>query len=61
MSGFKSYKIRDGVHIPSDKYRKGWNNIFGNKTQSTKGLDGASKTKKTGTIIFSKNKVTKTV
>lgn len=61
MSGFKSYKIRDGVHIPSDKYRKGWNDIFGTKTQLTKGLDGASKTKKTGTIISSKNKVTKTV
>ena len=61
MSGFKSYKIRDGVHIPSDKYRKGWNDIFANKTQSTKGLDGASKTKKTSLTFSGKNKVTKTV
>ena len=61
MSGFKSYKIRDGVHIPSDKYRKGWNDIFGNKTQSTKGLDGASKTKKTSVIISGKDKVIKTL
>ena len=61
MSGFKSYKIRDGVHIPSDKYRKGWNDIFGNKTQSTKGLDGASKTKKRGSIVPRKNKVIKTL
>ena len=29
--GFKDYKIRDGVHIPSDKFRKNWDAIFGNK------------------------------
>ena len=29
--GFKDYKIRDGVHIPSDKFRKGWDAIFGKK------------------------------
>ena len=29
--GFKDYKIRDGVHIPSDKFRKNWNDIFGKK------------------------------
>jgi len=27
--GFKDYKIRDGVHIPSDKFRENWNAIFG--------------------------------
>ena len=35
MSGFKSYKIRDGVHIPSEKYKKGWDAIFGKKTNDT--------------------------
>ena len=29
--GFKDYKIRDGVHIPSDKYRKNYDAIFKNK------------------------------
>ena len=29
--GFKDYKIRDGVHIPSDKYRKNYNAIFKKK------------------------------
>ena len=29
--GFKDYKIRDGVHIPSKKYKEGWNAIFGKK------------------------------
>ena len=29
--GFKDYKIRDGVHIPTDKFRKNWNDIFGKK------------------------------
>lgn len=31
MSGFKSYKIRDGVHIPSKKYKEGWDAIFSDK------------------------------
>ena len=31
MSGFKSYKIRDGVHIPSEKYKENWDSIFGKK------------------------------
>ena len=31
MSGFKSYKIRDGVHIPSKKYKEGWDAIFSKK------------------------------
>ena len=35
MSGFKSYKIRDGVHIPSEKYKTGWDAIFGKKTNDT--------------------------
>ena len=38
MSGFKSYKIRDGVHIPSKKYKEGWDAIF-SKNKPTKGLD----------------------
>jgi len=37
MSGFKSYKIRDGVHIPSEKYKENWNAIFGKKKKPTKG------------------------
>lgn len=62
MSGFNSYKIRDGVHVPSKKYKEGWDAIFGNKTQSTKKvLDGASKTKKRGSIVPRKDKVTKTL
>ena len=61
MSGFKSYKIRDGVHIPSKKYKEGWDAIFGNKKKPTKGLDGELETKKTGTIISGKDKVTRRV
>lgn len=34
--GFKDYKIRDGVHIPSDKFRKNWDAIFGNKKKKPK-------------------------
>jgi len=41
MSGFKSYKIRDGVHLPSEKYKENWEGIFGKKSKKpTKGLDG---------------------
>ena len=61
MSGFNSYKIRDGVHVPSKKYKEGWDAIFGKKKKSTEGLDGASKTKKRGSIVPRKNKVTKTL
>ena len=61
MSGFKSYKIRDGVHIPSKKYKEGWDAIFNNKKKLTKGLDGELETKKTSSIISNKNKVTKRV
>lgn len=43
MSDFKSYKIRDGVHIPSEKYKEGWDAIFSDKKKSTKGLDGENK------------------
>ena len=31
---YKKYKIRDGVHIPSDKFRKNWDAIFGKKKNS---------------------------
>ena len=60
MSGFKSYKIRDGVHIPSKKYKEGWDAIF-SKKKSTKGLAGELENQKTGTIISGKNKVTRRV
>ena len=61
MSGFKSYKIRDGVHIPSKKYKEGWDAIFGSKKKPTKGLDDELENQKTSTIISGKNKVTKRV
>tara|TARA_X000000368_G_C22811722_1_gene614976 strand:+ start:86 stop:256 length:171 start_codon:yes stop_codon:yes gene_type:complete len=32
--GFKDYKIRDGVHIPTKEYKQGWNAIFGKKKNS---------------------------
>lgn len=32
---YKKYKIRDGVHIPSDKFRKNWDAIFGKKKIKT--------------------------
>ena len=31
MSSFKSYKIRDGVHLPSEKFKENWDSIFGKK------------------------------
>ena len=31
--GFKDYKIRDGVHIPSEKYRENYDAIFKKKKQ----------------------------
>ena len=34
--GFKDYKIRDGVHIPSDKFRENWNSIFGKRKRKRK-------------------------
>jgi hypothetical protein len=41
MSGFKSYKIRDGVHIPSKKYKEGWDAIFSDKPKKSKrGING---------------------
>jgi|TARA_R110000822_G_scaffold91216_7_gene210429 hypothetical protein len=36
MSGFNSYKIRDGKHIPSQKYKDNWNGIFGKKEKPKK-------------------------
>ena len=36
MSGFKSYKIPDGVHIPSKKYKEGWDAIFSDKPKKPK-------------------------
>ena len=27
--GFNSYKIRDGKHIPTEKYKKNWESLFG--------------------------------
>ena len=36
MSGFKSYKIRDGVHLPSEKFKENWDSIFGKKLKKPK-------------------------
>ena len=60
MSGFKSYKIRDGVHIPSKKYKEGWDAIF-SKKKPTKGLDGELETKIQDNSVPAKNKNSKTV
>jgi len=60
-SGFKSYKIRDGVHIPSEKYKENWNAIFGKKKKPTKGLDGELETKIQDNSVPAKNKNSKTV
>jgi hypothetical protein len=49
MSGFKSYKIRDGVHIPSKKYKEGWDAIF-SKKKPTEGRDGENKKSKTDEV-----------
>ena len=52
--GFKDYKIRDGVHIPSKKYKANWDAIFGKKnsslddiSKSTKGVKDAPRKRKT--------------
>ena len=29
--GFKDYKIRDGVHIPTEAYKKNYDSIFKKK------------------------------
>ena len=29
--GFISYKIRDGKHIPSEKFKNNWHDIWGKK------------------------------
>ena len=52
MSGFKSYKIRDGVHIPSKKCKEGWDAIFSDKKKSTKRLDGENKKSKTDEALI---------
>ena len=36
MSGFKSYKIRDGVHLPTEKFKENWDSIFGKKSKKPK-------------------------
>ena len=33
--GFKDYKIRDGVHLPTDAYRKNYDSIFKKKKCKT--------------------------
>ena len=53
MSGFKSYKIRDGVHIPSKKYKEGWDAIFNDKKKSTKGDTMNKKKMPIGTMVGS--------
>lgn len=29
--GFNSYKIRDGKHIPTKKFKENWESVFGKK------------------------------
>ena len=36
MSGFNSYKIRDGVHLPTEKFKENWEGIFGKKSKKPK-------------------------
>ena len=45
MSGFKSYKIRDGVHIPSEKFKENWDSIFGKKPKKETMKKESKKTK----------------
>ena len=52
MSDFKSYKIRDGVHIPSEKYKENWNAIFGKKPNK-KGSNGIKKNDKQKNRLYS--------
>jgi hypothetical protein len=54
MSNFKSYKIRDGVHIPSEKYKENWNAIFGKKPKKPTNGDTMNKKKMPiGTMVGS--------
>ena len=50
MSGFKSYKIRDGVHIPSEKYKENWDAIFGKKPK--KPVNGKVLKSKTDEVLI---------
>jgi len=48
MSGFNSYKIRDGVHLPTEKFKENWDSIFGKKSKKPKkeGTNGIKKNDK---------------
>ena len=48
MSSFKSYKIRDGVHLPSEKFKENWEGIFGKKPKkpNKEGTNGIKKNDK---------------
>ena len=50
--GFKDYKIRDGVHLPTDAYRKNYDSIFKKKKCKTH----TKKKKTTMSVVTQKNK-----
>ena len=52
MSGFKSYKIRDGVHIPSEKYKENWEGIFGKKKKPKRKANNAQLKSKTDEALI---------
>ena len=47
MSSFKSYKIRDGVHLPSEKFKENWDSIFGKKKKPKRKANNAQLKSKT--------------
>ena len=51
--GFKDYKIRDGVHLPTDAYRKNYDSIF-KKRRSVRHI--LKKKKTTMSVVTQKNK-----
>ena len=53
---YKKYKIRDGVHIPSDKFRKGWDAIFGKNKPKTE-FKPEGKNSKKSSILNKKQSV----
>ena len=44
--GFNSYKIRDGKHIPSEKFKNNWHDIWGKKKIENKNLEQKEKEEK---------------
>ena len=52
MSSFKSYKIRDGVHLPSEKYKENWEGIFGKKKKPKRKANNAQLKSKTDEALI---------